>query len=90
MPNTKSAKKRVRQTERRTIQNRTRRSTARTAEKKVRNLVSEGKISEAQEAYKAFTSAIDRAALRNIVHKNNASRKKSRLAQFIARSAKSA
>lgn len=87
MPNTKSAKKRVRQTERKTVQNKMRRSTARTAEKKVRRLVQEGKFEEAQSAYREFASAIDRAALRNIVHRNNASRKKSRLAHFISKSA---
>ena len=83
MPNIQSAKKRMRQNIKRREQNRNKKAAVRTYEKKLRTFVGENKLDEAKEAYRVFTSLIDRAAKRNIYHKNTASRKKSRLAQFI-------
>ena len=62
-------------------------ATIRTLEKKVRDSLIQNKKKEANAHYKTFTSLIDKAAKRNIVHANKASRKKSRLALLIMKSA---
>ena len=83
MPNIQSAKKRMRQNAKRRLSNRAKISSVRTAEKKLRKLVSAKKIDDAREVLKSFSSLIDRVAKKNIIHKNNASRKKSRLSALI-------
>ena len=59
------------------------RSAVRTLEKKVRFSLSEKKKDDAMANYKTFCSLIDKAAKKNILHPNKASRKKSRLAGFL-------
>ena len=59
------------------------RSAVRTLEKKVRFNLSEKKKEDALANYKIFCSLIDKAARKNILHPNKASRKKSRLANFL-------
>lgn len=83
MPNIKSAKKRMRQNAKRREANRQKKSAVRTFEKKVRAAIAEKKFDEADKVYQTFSSKIDKAAKTNIVHKNAASRKKSRLALAI-------
>lgn len=83
MANTKSAIKRLRSAERRRLRNRIYRGGARTAVKKVRQLIEEGRIEEAREAMRAAASALDKAAEKGIIHKNNAARRKSRLMQQL-------
>jgi small subunit ribosomal protein S20 len=61
--------------------NRARRSQLRTAIKKVRSAAT-GK--EAQEAYTEAERLLDRAGRKNLVHRNTASRTKSRLAKMVA------
>ena len=53
--------------------------------KEVRALIKAGKKSEAAEAMKNAMSALDKAVKKNVIHKNNASRKKSRLAKAFAK-----
>jgi small subunit ribosomal protein S20 len=79
LANTKSAIKRLRSAERRRLRNRVYRGGARTAVKKARQLIEEGRIEEAHEAVRAAASALDKAAEKGIIHKNNAARRKSRL-----------
>ena len=79
MANTKSAIKRLRSAERRRLRNRVYRGGARTAVKKARQLIEEGRLEEAREAVRAAASALDKAAEKGIIHKNNAARRKSRL-----------
>ena len=79
MANTKSAIKRLRSAERRRLHNRVYRTHARTAVKKARQLMDEGHVEEAREAVRVAASALDKAAEKGIIHKNNASRRKSRL-----------
>jgi len=79
LPKTRSAMKRLRQNEKRWLRNRLYRSRARTFIKKTRKLIEEGKLDEAQVAARQATSALDRAAIKGIIHKNNAARRKSRL-----------
>ena len=62
-------------------------SRLKTEEKKLRAALNAG-VSEVQELYKNFTSALDKAAKSGVVHKNMASRKKSRLNTRISGPAK--
>jgi len=56
---------------------------ARTTIKKARQLIKAGQIEEAREAVRAASSALDKAAEKGIIHKNNAARRKSRLMQHL-------
>ena len=51
--------------------------------KKARTLIEAGNLDEARDAVRVAISALDRAAERGIIHKNNAARRKSRLAQAL-------
>ena len=84
MANIKSAKKRIRQIEKRTAQNNIYRSSARTYIKKTRALIEAGKLDEAEEQAKKAYSTLDKAARKNIVHPRNAARRKGRLAAQLA------
>ena len=78
MPNIKSAKKRVKVIKKKTLINQMAKSQLKTAIKKFEGSLSEGKDT-ASEAYKLAIKKIDQAAARGILHKNTASRKKSKL-----------
>lgn len=81
MPNIRSAKKRMRQAVGRRARNREQRSAVRTAVRKVR---SAGTRAEAEAAFKQAEELLDRAARKNLVHRNTAARQKSRLRKVIA------
>jgi small subunit ribosomal protein S20 len=85
MANTKSAKKAVRQIERRTAINKARRTRLRTAVRKVEEAISSGDRAAAVFAMVEAEPAIIRAGQKGIVHRNAASRKVSRLAHRIAK-----
>jgi len=80
MPNTKSAGRRMRNSARKQLQNRSTKSRLGTLEKKYSDLVTAGKKTEATTAYGELSSALDKAAKTGTVHRSTASRKKSRLA----------
>jgi small subunit ribosomal protein S20 len=84
MANTKSAKKAARQTVRRTAINKARRSRMRTAVRKVEEAIGAGDRARAQAAMAEAEPVIIRAAQKNIVHRNAAQRKVSRLTHRIA------
>ncbi|HXZ45474.1 MAG TPA: 30S ribosomal protein S20 [Pseudolabrys sp.] len=88
MPNTKSARKATRVIARRTEVNKVRRSLLRSSVRRVEEAIQSGDRKAALAAFKAAEPAIMRAAQYGIVHKNNASRKVSRLAHRIAKLAK--
>jgi small subunit ribosomal protein S20 len=88
MANTKSARKATRKIARRTIVNKTRRSLLRNSVRKIEEAIASGDRTAALTAFKEAEPAIMRAAQRGVVHKNNASRKVSRLAHRIAKLAK--
>ena len=77
MPNIKSAKKRVKVTATKTLRNKMFRSQMKTTVKKFNAAVESGDKSAAAEAYKAAVIVVDKAAKRNIIHKNAAAHKKS-------------
>ena len=82
MANTKSALKRMRQSEKRRTRNRAVRSRVRTAVKTARTTLAAG--SGAREAVLDAIRALDRAVSKGVVHRNTAARKKSALARGLA------
>lgn len=83
MANSKQAKKRIRQTARRTEVNKNRRSRVRTFEKKVELALEAGDQKAAAEALKAAQPEIARSVNRGIMPKNTAARKVSRLSRRV-------
>jgi small subunit ribosomal protein S20 len=83
MANTRSAAKQARGAIRRRARNRIQISTVRTSEKKIRALAKAGKADEAVKLLSKFQSEIDRAAKTGVIHKNNASRHKQRVAALF-------
>lgn len=79
LANIESAKKRMRQTEKRTERNRHYRTSARTYVRKVRRLIAENKLDEAEQVAQEAYSTLDKAARKHIVHPSNAARRKGRL-----------
>ncbi len=77
MPNIKSAKKRMLLAEERNARNKSERSAMKTAVKKFEASAVDGNRTEAEGAYKVAVKAVDKAAARGILHKNNAAHKKS-------------
>jgi small subunit ribosomal protein S20 len=88
MANTKSARKATRKIARRTIVNKSRRSLLRNSVRKIEEAIASGDRTAALAAFKEAEPALMRAAQRGVVHKNNASRKVSRLSHRIAKLAK--
>jgi small subunit ribosomal protein S20 len=83
MANTKSAAKRARQSKHRTLNNSRAGTQVKSAKRKLRDLIKAGDKAGAAEAYKQVSSVLDRAAKRGVLHKNNASRNKSRLRKAL-------
>ncbi|MGD9647495.1 MAG: 30S ribosomal protein S20 [Pirellulales bacterium] len=83
MPNTKSAKKRLRQSLDRRARNRAAKSNLRSLVKKVRAAVKEADGPAAAEALKAAQARFDKAAAHGVIHKNAAARVKSRLTAAV-------
>ena len=79
MPNIKSAKKRVLVAEARNARNKANKSALKTAIKKFEAAAVEGNRTEAEGTYKVAVKAIDKAAAKGLLHKNNAAHKKSTL-----------
>jgi small subunit ribosomal protein S20 len=88
MPNTKSAAKAMRQSARRRGYNLKTKEKVRTAVKSLTKNITAGKRDDSLTGLKAAMSALDKAAKKGVIHKNTASRKKSRLAKAIAKLAK--
>ena len=85
MANTSSAKKATRKIARRTIVNKSRRTQMRGAVRTVEEAIKRGDRDAALKAMASAEPELMQAAQRNIIHKNNASRKVSRLAHQIAK-----
>ena len=79
LANIKSAKKRIRQTEKRTAHNRMYVSAARTYVKRTRQLIADGKLDEAETAANMAYKTLDKAARKHVIHPRNAARRKGRL-----------
>jgi len=80
MANHFSALKRARQTVKRTANNRANRSQLRTSLRDLRESLTKGDKTAAEQTYRKTVSALDKAIQKGVIHKNTASRYKSRLA----------
>lgn len=85
MPQIQSAKKRLRQNVVLRERNRAARSVVRNRIKALLKALRAGDVAAAEEQFPQVCSALDRAAARKLWHKNNTSRKKSRLSKLIAK-----
>lgn len=83
MANTRSAKKAVRKTARRTDINKARRTRMRTEVRKVEEAIASGQKDAAAQALAAAEPILARTAQKGVIHKNAASRKVSRLAARV-------
>ena len=83
MPNSESAKKRLRQNETRRLRNKGDRSAVRTQIKKVRLAVAAGDIQKAEEELRLASKSLDKAGASNLIHPNKAARHKSRLSMLV-------
>ena len=83
MANTASARKRIRQTEKRTERNRARRSRVRTFLRKVELAIAGGDKGAAAEALRAAQPELQRAAGKGVFHANMVARKLSRLSARV-------
>jgi small subunit ribosomal protein S20 len=83
LPNKPSAEKRVRSSRRKQEVNRVHRGRARTADKRARQLLEQGRLEEAREAVQQAQAALDKAAQKGVIHKNKAARRKARLMQQL-------
>ena len=86
MPITKSAKKAIRQSERRKTANLVYKNKMKDLIKKIRNLVLEKKTEEARKILPQAYKILDKSAKEGIIKKNTASRKKSRITKLLNRS----
>lgn len=86
MANIKSAIKRNKQNEKRRLRNRVYRGTARTYVSRARVALAGQDPEAAQAATMAAVAALDKAAQKGVIHKNNAARRKSRLMKRLAAS----
>lgn len=82
MANIKSAEKRNRQAAKRTARNRVVRGASRTAVKRARTALS-SQTAETREDVLNAMRALDHAAGKGVIHKNNAARRKSRLMKAL-------
>lgn len=89
MPITKSAKKALRQNERRRKRNLLYKNKIKDLRKKIRKLVEEKKFKDAKSLLPLYYKIVDKAAKENVIKKNTASRKKSRIVKFISKAEKS-
>ena len=83
MPNIKSAKKRVKVINTKTMRNKMIKSKVKTLVKNVESAITAGDKAAAEAALKVATSEISKAASKGIFHKNTAARKVSRLSLAV-------
>ncbi len=83
MANTASARKRIRQTAKRTERNAARKSRMRTFVKKVETAISSGNKEQAAAALREAQPEMQRAAGKGVIHANTVSRKLSRMSARI-------
>ncbi len=84
MPNIKSAERRMRVEAKANLRNRMVKSELKTVAKKFKAAVDAGDKEAATALYKEYTGALDKAALKGTLHKNNADRKKAQISKAFA------
>ena len=80
MPNIKSAKKRVKTTEVRTLRNKMIKSDMKTAIKKLDAAIVEGNKDNIDTTFRAAVKTVDQATAKGVLKKNTATRKKAQMA----------
>lgn len=83
MPNIKSSAKRDQLAKARNAKNKAEKSVLKTTVKKFTAAVESGDKAAAETSFKAAVKAVDKAAGKNLIHKNNAANKKSKMAQKL-------
>ena len=83
MPNIKSAKKRVKVIEKKTLRNNMIKSAYKTAVRKFDEAVNAGNVEEAKVLFSEATKKIDQACSKGVIVKNTAARKKSSLSKKL-------
>ncbi|MEZ6135697.1 MAG: 30S ribosomal protein S20 [Pirellulaceae bacterium] len=86
MPNTKQAKKRLRQNVVRRDRNRITRTKMRSAIRKFREAVAAKTFDEAKELSLVAAKVLDKAAAKGVIHRNKAARLKSRMSHLLVSS----
>lgn len=84
MANIKSQIKRNRQNEKKRLRNRVVRGTTRSIVKNAQKAIETGEVETSQTAVLSAISALDEAAQKGVLHKNNVARRKSRLMKRLA------
>lgn len=82
MANTKSAIKRIKVTKAKTLKNTMKKSALKTVIKKCKEAIAKNDPSAA-DLFRKAAKALDKAAAKNLIHKNTAARKKSRLTKAL-------
>lgn len=90
MPNTRSAARRARQAERRRRRNQAAKSRMRTFIRRFRRAVQAGDLAASHLELRQAVKVIDQTAAKGIIHKNTASRYKSRLTRLLVRATRAA
>ena len=83
MANIKSAKKRIKVIETKTLNNRMIKSALKTTIKKFEAAVEAKNVEDAKALFTSVTKSLDMSASKGVIHKNMAARKKSRLAATL-------
>lgn len=84
MPNIKSAERRMRVEAKANLRNRMVKSELKTVAKKFKAAVDAGDKDAAAALYKEYTGALDKAALKGTLHRNNVDRKKAQISKAFA------
>ncbi|MCX8083328.1 MAG: 30S ribosomal protein S20 [Calditerrivibrio sp.] len=83
MAHTASARKRIKQSEKRNLRNRSYKSRMKTYTKKFLEALKSSDLQKVEAAFKEAQSVIDKTASKGVIHKNNAARRVSRLRQKL-------
>lgn len=83
MPNSSQAKKRLRQDEKRRLLNKGAMSRMKNQTKKTLVVLESGDVAAAKESLRLAMMRIDKAAKKNVIHRNTAARKKSLLSRRL-------
>jgi small subunit ribosomal protein S20 len=83
MPHTRSAKKSVRRIAARNLRNRAAKKAIKTQIKTVMETAKSGTAEKLQAEYNLAAKRLDKAAAKNVIHRNMAARKKSQLAKLL-------
>ena len=83
MPNIKSAEKRVKVIEKKTLENKAIKSQILTYAKKFKAAVASGDVEQSEAALKTVVLMLDKAVSANVIHANNAARKKAHYSKLL-------